>query len=155
MNKLNGGYIMIDGSSSTLQADLQKAYESTRPVLFYKDGAVYYANIKKANNKYFAYTSNYKKSISITGTDENSNEFQIPVYTDILNWQDITYADISYLSFTLFPTDENQYGENTYEVLSGELVGYDATMVHKGQNSAVEYDLYSIENATSVTIEDF
>lgn len=56
MNKLNGGYIMIDGTSTTLQADLKTAYETGRPVLYYDaTGKAEYATITKKDNIYYVY----------------------------------------------------------------------------------------------------
>ena len=84
MNKLNGGYIMIDAESSTLQADLKKAYESGRPVLYYENGKSVFGSVTITDNTYvFVSSVLYHRAFEVKNTTDGYD-----VYFDILTSYD-------------------------------------------------------------------
>ena len=120
MNKLNGGYIMIDGASSTLQADLQKAYESGKPVLYYENGKSEFVTIVKLNNKYFAIGS-LSKTYHANGYEGDTLTRMFVFNTYVKNYLDIEIDDLGNLFANgsangMLYSDEFTTQDNTYEV---------------------------------------
>ena len=156
MNKLNGGYVMVNGSSSTLQADLKKAYETGRPVLYYKDNKAYYADVKKKGDKYFAYCTTYDHPLLVEGTNGDNETFSIPFHCNVLNYEEIEYSDLTrYLEFTLCETDENDFNGSSYEILYGQFGMGLTHPVYKAPDNAVKYDDFNFDGATDATITNF
>lgn len=96
MNKLNGGYIMIDGASSTLQADLKKAYETGRPVLYYESNKAYYARVMKEDNLYYVYKLNdYAKNYLIEIIVDESGDLpdNTPIELTLITKDDLLHIN--------------------------------------------------------------
>ena len=153
MNKLNGGYIMIDGTSSTLQADLKKAYETGRPVLWYENDKSVYVKIEQIGYKYYAKDTNFKYQIGVSGTNADNKEFNICFYTNIRNYKDIDTNVLAQSYFTIVNTDENTFDEQSYETITGFIENNRVMFVYEAPSNAVKYLLFAINNSTNVEFE--
>ncbi len=151
MNKLNGGYIMIDGTSATLQADLKIAYETGKPVLYYENGKAEFATIKKGANKYivFAGVNNY---IELTGTDQNDDEFFLYLDCNIRNKQDLSLECISDMGVVIQmgSGEDTSYAGELINAIGGLFFGSGGIITSKGSNNNVQYTDFDLTDATNV-----
>lgn len=153
MNYMNGGYVMIDLQSITLQTDLQKAYELHKPIVVYLGNKqANYARVQKIGSKYFAICDRQYWTITASGKDENDAEFSFVLGTDIMNYKDIIGETLLNHAFTFAKTDETIIGGNNVDVLTGKLDWGSGFVINMGTSNNAEYIIVDINGATDITI---
>lgn len=157
MNKLNGGYIMIDGSSSTLQADLKIAYETGRPVLYYdENGKSEFVKIYKFSNTKYGILSLEQKGYNLSGKDANEDNFYFAVSSNIINLDEIGYDLIvsSGITLVIEPSDETSYGGEDLNAFGGSISGEGGILYCQPTSGTdVSYRVLDFLDATDVVIE--
>lgn len=162
MNKLNGGYIMIDATSSTLQADLKTAYETGRPVLYYENDKAQYATIVKKGDAYYVFKVNdYAKKYSIEMTFEDGD---IPS-TDTVYFEILTKNNLLYMNSEVAEDAQDFFAElgsytpdcfvsagplAGHDVLSGYLTDENTIVITYVDGSAVKVATLDCGNATTI-----
>lgn len=163
MNKLNGGYIMINAASSTLQADLKTAYETGRPVLYYDaTGKAEYATIAKRGDAYYVFkTNDYPKKyvIEITFEDgdipSNNTVYFVLITKDNLLYMNSEVAEDAQEFFA----DLGAHSPDvlvqaqpllSHDVIGGYLTDENTIIITYTDGGAVKYSVLDCGTATTI-----
>lgn len=115
MNKLNGGYSMINlDDTSTLKTQLEKAVASGKPIIAYKDGVGNYALVTSATNYYYIYLPNNKMyeffTISSTLTQRDTLQKK---YRHIVSLSTVISGDTHVFAYDVINENSTAYASAT------------------------------------------
>lgn len=152
MNKLNGGYTMLEYKTGQVnQTLLKQIYDANKPVLVFAYNKIFGGYIEKIENKYFIQLYENFQTFSISG-EYDGDDFQIWLKTSILNVEDIDVDVVKKIECDLAITDETAIAGQTYEVLGGYYREYTGVIIHKDADNNVAYYEFDLTDATNVVI---